>query len=57
MASDTSDYLWYMTNLYLKHDDPIWSENMSLRINGNGHVIHTFINGEHAGIILDSCIN
>ncbi|BAT79934.1 hypothetical protein VIGAN_02287700 [Vigna angularis var. angularis] len=49
MASDTSDYLWYMTKLHLKHDDPIWSENTTLRINGSGHVIHAFVNGEHIG--------
>ncbi|QCD80206.1 beta-galactosidase [Vigna unguiculata] len=49
MTSDTSDYLWYMTKLHLKHDDPVWSENMSLRINGSGHVIHAFVNGEHIG--------
>ncbi|QCD80451.1 beta-galactosidase [Vigna unguiculata] len=49
MASDNSDYLWYMTKLHLKHDDPLWSENMSLRINGSGHVIHAFVNGEHIG--------
>jgi len=30
---------------------------MSLRINGSGHVIHAFVNGEHIGIILDTCVN
>ncbi|TKY54396.1 Beta-galactosidase protein [Spatholobus suberectus] len=53
-ADDASDYLWYITNLHLKHDDPVWSENMTLRINGSGHVIHAFVNGEHIGNILES---
>ncbi|KAG5101536.1 hypothetical protein JHK84_046505 [Glycine max] len=46
-ANDASDYLWYMTKLHVKHDDPVWSENMTLRINGSGHVIHAFVNGEY----------
>ncbi|XP_027927811.1 beta-galactosidase 15-like [Vigna unguiculata] len=49
VASDTSDYLWYMTRLDLDESDPILSDNMSLRINGSGHVIHAFVNGEHIG--------
>ncbi|KAK7363330.1 hypothetical protein VNO77_05469 [Canavalia gladiata] len=48
-ANDASDYLWYITRLDLKHDDPILSDNISLRINGTGHVIHAFVNGEHIG--------
>ncbi|RDX58412.1 hypothetical protein CR513_62274, partial [Mucuna pruriens] len=48
-ADDATDYLWYMTKLQLKHDDPVWSENMTLRINGSGHAIHVFVNGEHIG--------
>ncbi|KAK7388278.1 hypothetical protein VNO78_23091 [Psophocarpus tetragonolobus] len=48
-ANDASDYLWYMTKIHVKHDDPVWSENMTLRINASGHVIHAFLNGEHIG--------
>ncbi|KAG4970256.1 hypothetical protein JHK82_035946 [Glycine max] len=48
-ANDASDYLWYMTKLHVKHDDPVWGENMTLRINSSGHVIHAFVNGEHIG--------
>ncbi|KAJ1439952.1 Glycoside hydrolase, family 35 [Sesbania bispinosa] len=48
-ADDASDYLWYMTRLDLDQNDPVWSDDMSLRINGSGHVIHAFINGEHIG--------
>ncbi|KAJ7946663.1 Beta-galactosidase [Quillaja saponaria] len=46
-ASDVSDYLWYMTSVNLKADDPIWSDNMTLRINGSGHILHAYVNGEY----------
>ncbi|XP_022931970.1 beta-galactosidase 15-like [Cucurbita moschata] len=48
-ANDASDYLWYMTSVHLKKADRIWSNNMTLRINGSGHVLHAFVNGEHIG--------
>ncbi|KAJ7979214.1 Beta-galactosidase [Quillaja saponaria] len=48
-TSDMSDYLWYMTSVDLKEDDPLWSDNMTLRINGTGHILHTYINGEYLG--------
>ncbi|XP_023529881.1 beta-galactosidase 15-like isoform X2 [Cucurbita pepo subsp. pepo] len=48
-ANDASDYLWYMTSVYLKKADRIWSNDMTLRINGSGHVLHAFVNGEHIG--------
>jgi len=35
--------------LDLDQSDPVLSGNMSLRINGSGHVIHAFVNGEHIG--------
>ncbi|CAJ2628195.1 unnamed protein product [Trifolium pratense] len=49
VANDSSDYLWYMTRLDIDHKDPVWTKNMTLRINGTGHVIHAFVNGEHIG--------
>ncbi|XP_027331397.1 beta-galactosidase 7-like [Abrus precatorius] len=49
VTNDASDYLWYITRVHLKQDDPVWSDNMSLRINGSGQVIHAFVNGEHIG--------
>ncbi|RDY03088.1 hypothetical protein CR513_13361, partial [Mucuna pruriens] len=49
VAADATDYLWYMTRLDLGQNDPVWSDDMSLRINGTGHVIHAFINREHIG--------
>lgn len=47
--NDASDYLWYMTNLNLKQDDPIWSDNMTILVNGTGHVVHVYVNGEFLG--------
>ncbi|KDP33944.1 hypothetical protein JCGZ_07515 [Jatropha curcas] len=47
--NDSSDYLWHMTSVDLKKDDPIWTDDMSLRINGTGHVLHAFVNGEIVG--------
>ncbi|KAM7259894.1 hypothetical protein ACFE04_015635 [Oxalis oulophora] len=48
-ADDTSDYLWYMTRVDLSENDPIWSDNMRLRIHGSGHVFHVYVNGNHLG--------
>ncbi|KAK7304013.1 hypothetical protein RJT34_14999 [Clitoria ternatea] len=48
-TDDVSDYLWYTTRLDLDPSDPVWSNDMSLRINSSGQVIHAFINGEHSG--------
>ncbi|XP_039686051.1 beta-galactosidase 7 [Medicago truncatula] len=48
-ANDSSDYLWYMTRLDINQKDPVWTNNTILRINGTGHVIHAFVNGEHIG--------
>lgn len=36
-------------SVHLKKNDPIWSNEMTLRINGSGHIIHAFVNGEHIG--------
>ncbi|KAK7291786.1 hypothetical protein RIF29_07206 [Crotalaria pallida] len=46
-TNDASDYLWYITRLDIDQNDPVSSDDMSLRINGSGHVIHAFINGEY----------
>ncbi|KAJ8532098.1 hypothetical protein K7X08_012021 [Anisodus acutangulus] len=49
VVSDTSDYMWYMINVYIGKDDPIWSDDMTLRINGSGHVLHAYVNGQYLG--------
>ncbi|KAJ9183728.1 hypothetical protein P3X46_007540 [Hevea brasiliensis] len=48
-ANDVSDYLWYMTSVHLKKDDPIWSRDMSLRVNGSGQILHAYVNGKYLG--------
>ncbi|GKV24703.1 hypothetical protein SLEP1_g34286 [Rubroshorea leprosula] len=49
-ANDLSDYLWYMTNLNLDEKDPIFTgENMTLRVNATGHVLHAYVNGKYLG--------
>ncbi|KAJ6341053.1 hypothetical protein OIU78_009265 [Salix suchowensis] len=48
-ANDLSDYLFYMTSVNLKEDDPVWGNNMTLRIAGSGQILHVFVNGEFLG--------
>ncbi|GMY36491.1 beta-galactosidase 15-like [Fagus crenata] len=48
-ANDASDYLWYMTSVNITGDDPIWSDDLSLRVNGSGHVLHAYVNGQYTG--------
>ncbi|KAJ6713278.1 BETA-GALACTOSIDASE 7 [Salix purpurea] len=48
-ANDLSDYLFYMTSLDLKKDDPVWSHNMTLRVKSSGQILHAFVNGELIG--------
>lgn len=33
----------------LDKDDPIWSKDLSLRVNGTGHILHAYVNGEFVG--------
>uniref|UniRef100_A0A6N2MA49 Beta-galactosidase n=1 Tax=Salix viminalis TaxID=40686 RepID=A0A6N2MA49_SALVM len=48
-ANDLSDYLFYMTSLDLKKDDPVWTHNMTLRVKSSGQILHAFVNGELIG--------
>ncbi|XP_075673897.1 beta-galactosidase 7-like isoform X1 [Castanea sativa] len=48
-TNDTSDYLWYITSVDIKEDDPIWSHDMSLKVNGSGQIIHAYVNGKYTG--------
>ncbi|XP_038688653.1 beta-galactosidase 7-like [Tripterygium wilfordii] len=48
-ANDASDYLWYMTSVNLDKADPVWSDNMTLRVNGSGHMLHAYVNGDYLG--------
>ncbi|XP_031118394.1 beta-galactosidase 15-like [Ipomoea triloba] len=47
VANDVSDYIWYMTSVNLDKDDPIWSKDMRLRVNGTGQVLHVYANGKY----------
>ncbi|XP_065849772.1 beta-galactosidase 15-like [Euphorbia lathyris] len=47
--NDSSDYLWYMTSVHIKKSDPIWSKDMTLRVNGSGHILHAYVNGKYIG--------
>ncbi|XP_021902005.1 beta-galactosidase 7 isoform X2 [Carica papaya] len=49
MASDASDYLWYMTSVNLGKDDAMWSNNMTLRVHGSGQILHSYVNGKYIG--------
>ncbi|KAK3213352.1 hypothetical protein Dsin_018058 [Dipteronia sinensis] len=45
--NDESDYLWYMASVNLNDDDLIWRDNMTLCVNGSGHALHAYVNGEY----------
>ncbi|RDX96237.1 Beta-galactosidase 15, partial [Mucuna pruriens] len=49
VTNDTSDYLWYTTSVNVTKDDPILSQDIKLRVNTQGHVLHALVNGEHVG--------
>ncbi|KAK9275963.1 hypothetical protein L1049_023238 [Liquidambar formosana] len=49
VANDASDYLWYITSVDVKDNDPIWSDDMTLRVNGSGHILHAYVNGKYLG--------
>ncbi|XP_052182584.1 beta-galactosidase-like [Diospyros lotus] len=49
MINDVSDYLWYMTSVNIEDDDPIWSRDLSIRVNGTGHILHAFVNSKYVG--------
>ncbi|CDP03052.1 unnamed protein product [Coffea canephora] len=49
VINDASDYLWYMTRVNLEKNDPIWSGNLSLRVNATGHILHAYVNGQYVG--------
>ena len=44
-----------MDSVNLKDDDPIWSDDMSIRVNGTGQILHAYVNGEYMGK-LSSCL-
>ncbi|KAJ9538809.1 hypothetical protein OSB04_031542 [Centaurea solstitialis] len=49
VANDVSDYLWYMTSVNVDENDSIWCDEMRLRVNCTGQVLHAYVNGEYVG--------
>ncbi|KAI3949814.1 hypothetical protein MKW92_040004 [Papaver armeniacum] len=49
-SNDVSDYLWYMTSVDMNEQDLMSDKDeILLRVNSSGHVLHAFVNGEHVG--------
>lgn len=44
---DASDYLWYMTKVFI-NETSTWS-NATLQVNTSGHVLHAYVNGQYIG--------
>ncbi|KAJ4846091.1 Beta-galactosidase 15 [Turnera subulata] len=55
-ANDASDYLWYMTSVNLKEDDPVWASNMTLRVNGTGHKSVNLTKGKNVITLLSATV-
>lgn len=36
-------------SVYINNTDPIWSDDMKLRVNASGHVLHAYVNGKYLG--------
>ncbi|GAB4826193.1 Beta-galactosidase 7 [Ancistrocladus abbreviatus] len=49
VANDTSDYLWYITNVMVNEGDPLLGKSNSLQVDTSGHIVHTFVNGSYIG--------
>ncbi|KAK1309283.1 Beta-galactosidase 15 [Acorus calamus] len=46
---DVSDYLWYMTSVYLDPKGPNFTQFMTLRVNTTGHGLYAFVNEHFIG--------
>ncbi|KAJ1385183.1 Glycoside hydrolase, family 35 [Sesbania bispinosa] len=44
---DASDYLWYMTEVFI-NDTSSW-QNATLNVTTMGHVLHAYVNGQYIG--------
>ncbi|XP_068667712.1 beta-galactosidase 15-like [Aristolochia californica] len=49
VTGDASDYLWYMTPVRNDKSNPIFNNEMTLRVTSSGHVLHAFFNGKIVG--------
>ncbi|GAB4858505.1 Beta-galactosidase 7 [Ancistrocladus abbreviatus] len=50
VANDTSDYLWYITNVMINDGDPLLGNFTTLHVNTSGHILHAFVNGGYIGM-------
>ncbi|GAB2291812.1 hypothetical protein Dimus_026063 [Dionaea muscipula] len=52
LTRDTSDYLWYMTSVYISSSEPFLYRGgpaPSLTVESAGHALHVFVNGHLSG--------
>ncbi|KAG9446346.1 hypothetical protein H6P81_012474 [Aristolochia fimbriata] len=50
MTKDTTDYLWYSTNLYLDDEDlPLKKTRQVIKVFSLGHAVHVFVNDRYIG--------
>ncbi|PKI49065.1 hypothetical protein CRG98_030517 [Punica granatum] len=49
ITRDSTDYLWYMTDITIKPGDLTSGQDPFLSVASAGHVLHVFINGQLAG--------
>ncbi|XP_047307639.1 beta-galactosidase-like [Impatiens glandulifera] len=59
LTRDSSDYLWYLTNVNISPDEGFLKnkQNPQLTIMSAGHAIHVFINGKVSGTVYGSLEN
>ncbi|XP_068662887.1 beta-galactosidase 15-like [Aristolochia californica] len=49
VTRDASDYLWYITLVRIEKSNPIFNNEVTLRVTSSGHVLHAFFNGKIVG--------
>ncbi|TQD71177.1 hypothetical protein C1H46_043297 [Malus baccata] len=49
VTRDTSDYLWYMTNVDISSSDLGGGKKPTLTVQSAGHALHVFVNGQFSG--------
>ncbi|XP_047339184.1 beta-galactosidase-like isoform X2 [Impatiens glandulifera] len=56
ITRDSSDYLWYTSNVYIKSDEGFLKNGQYpfLNIMSAGHVLHVFVNGRLSGTVYGS---
>ena len=44
-----NQFFFLINSVDIKEYDPIWSHEMSLKVNGSGQIIHAYVNGNYIG--------